>query len=359
MSFTIRNLILLIAGFPGIIFPALSQDTPVNRGFYYWKNTTYYLSEDEENLLTSVSAEKLYVKFFEVAKDELFGAVPEAKTELNMYDYSYLEDPKKRDVMVNLQVIPTVFVRNDALKGKTATELDTLADNIVFLVNKYFDERFESIVGGLQEIQIDCDWTPTTKDNYFHLLKSIKRISGKTLSCTLRLYPYKYSDKMGVPPVDKATLMCYNLINPLAFENKNSILENEELEAYLKGVKNYPLHLDVVLPVYSWLLAYQNKQFAGIVDMEQEELRSFTKSVSPMWLEVTEEFTAGNLFLRPGDLLKYEDVSEETIRKTIELLRKYITFGENTTISLFHLDIPELQQYDYETLNSFYTDFNR
>ena len=67
-----------------------------------------------------------------------------------------------------------------------------------------------------QEIQIDCDWTKSTKDKYFYLLKKIKELSKKEISCTLRLYPYKYPEIMGVPPVDKAMLMCYNLIKPLS-----------------------------------------------------------------------------------------------------------------------------------------------
>jgi hypothetical protein len=96
----------------------------------------------------------------------------------------------------------------------------------------------------------------------------------------------------------------------------------------------------------------------GIVDIEAEELQDITKPVGPMWMEITGEYTVGNLFLRPGDLIKCESVTPETIHQSIALLKKYIRFGEQTTISLFHLDIDELSQYDYETLDSFYSDFS-
>ncbi|MBK7469002.1 MAG: hypothetical protein IPJ43_20660 [Saprospiraceae bacterium] len=53
----------------------------------------------------------------------------------------------------------------------------------------------------------------------------LKSISDKEISATLRLYPYKYTDNMGVPPVDKVMLMCYNLLNPLENLKQNSILD--------------------------------------------------------------------------------------------------------------------------------------
>jgi hypothetical protein len=343
-----------------LLFTACSQEkTVVNRGFYFWKNNQYQLTEDDELQLKSLRTEKLYVKFFEVAPDAVFGAIPTAKTTLRFYNYQSIEDTALKSVMDSLEIIPTVFVRNETLKNTRKGEIDSLADNIVFLIDKYYDERFEYQPESYSEIQIDCDWTPSTKDNYFLLLKAIKRYSKKTLSCTLRLYPYKYSSVMGIPPVDKATLMCYNLINPLAFENKNSILENEELEAYLAGVKKYPIHLDIVLPVFSWIHVYQNKQFVGIIDRTDEELKEVTKKIRPMWYEVTQDFPVDELYLKQGDLLKYEEVSPETIRKTIALLKKHIQFDDATTISLFHLDGAHLTRQNHEDLLSFYTDFGK
>jgi hypothetical protein len=343
-----------------LLFTACSQEKPtIVRGFYYWKNTEYQLSEADEAQLKSLKTQKLYVKFFEVAPDEVFGTAPTAKSSLRFNNYAYSDDDSLRSVMTILDIVPTVFIRNEALKTISKPELDSLAGNMVFLIDKYYSERFKYQAKSYTEIQLDCDWTPSTKGNYFHLLKAIKQRSKKVLSCTLRLYPYKYSKVMGVPPVDKATLMCYNLIHPLAFENRNSILENEELEDYLAGVKDYPLHLDIALPVFSWIHVYQNKQFIGIIDRTDEELKNVTKKIRPMWYEVTQDFSTDEFYLKEGDLLKYEEVSPETIRKTIALLKEHLDPDGRTTISLFHLDGEQLTHMSHEDLLSFYTDFGR
>ena len=139
------------------------------------------------------------------------------------------------------------------------------------VINKYcyyenYDKTKDKIFD-FNEIQIDCDWTKYSKEKYFYLLKKIKELSDKKLSCTLRLYPYKYPDIMGVPPVDKATLMCYNLIKPLSQQNKNSILDIEELKKYLNEKKSSPLHLDIVLPTFYWTQLYQNNQFVQLLGL--------------------------------------------------------------------------------------------
>ena len=332
--------------------------TEVKRAFYFWKNTAPQLTENEEAAINELGIQRLYVKFFEVSPDEVFGAIPVAKTALYFADYSSYDDSLTQTVLRKIEIIPTVFVRNEALKGKSTAELDTLASNTLFLIQKFYRERFQ-YAHAFTEIQIDCDWTPSTKDNYFKLLRSIKRISKKTLSCTLRLYPYKYSEIMGIPPVDKVTLMCYNLINPLAFENKNSILENNELEAYLKDVATYPLHIDIALPIFSWMQLYQNKQFSGILDQSANDLKGSIKRIKPLWYEVTKETTVGDLLLREGDLLKAEDVSQKTITQTIQLLKKYIPITSETTVSLFHLDNKHLKQQKHAVLRSFFTDFSQ
>jgi len=342
-----------------LLFSGCTEDkTVVNRAFYFWKNTASQLTEKEENAINELGIQRLYVKFFEVSPDDVFGAIPVAKTALYFTDYRSYDDSLTQAVLRNIEIIPTVFIRNDALKGKSSAELDSLASNTVFLIQKFYRERFQ-FARAFTELQIDCDWTPSTKDNYFQLLRSIKRISPKTLSCTLRLYPYKYSKIMGVPPVDKVTLMCYNLINPLAFENKNSILENDELEAYLVGVDSYPLHLDIALPIFSWMQLYQNKQFAGILDQSVNDLKGSIKQIKPLWYEVTKETTVGDLLLREGDLLKAEDVTQKTITSTIQLLKNHIPITSETTVSLFHLDNKHLKQQKYATLRRFFTDFSQ
>ncbi len=57
---------------------------------------------------------------------------------------------------------------------------------------------------------------------------------------------------MGIPPVDKVYLMCYSTSSPLDKSDKNSILDINLLQNYLADVENYPLKMDIALPIYSW-----------------------------------------------------------------------------------------------------------
>ncbi len=274
--------------------------------------------------------------------------------------YHSVPNPELNAIMDNIEIIPTIYIKNEVLLNVSQDIVDTLADNILFFIDKLYKDHISDRRNTYNEIQIDCDWTEKTKDNYFHLLEIIKKKSSKIISCTLRLYPYKYPDKMGIPPVDKATLMCYNLIPPLSKENENSIQNNPELELYLKDAKKYPIHLDIALPVYSWIYIYQNNEFKGVINWDTTQIKmSSLKSIKPFWYEVQQDIEIDDFYLRKGDKIKLEETTSEETTKSIALLKEYIRFDKQTTISLFHLDSKNIQQYDYETLNSFYTNFSK
>lgn len=340
-----------------------NNTTKVEKAFYYWKSNDGSFYDDEYSALKNLKIQKLYVKFFEVVPDEVFKNKPIAKLGLRLNQsylkYRYNEDPELEQTINNLEIIPTVFVKNSVLEDISKSRLDTLADNIVFLCKKYYKRNLQRKEEDFNEIQIDCDWTASTSEKYFYLLKSIKDYSKKEISCTLRLYPYKFPDKMGIPPVSKVTLMCYNLINPLANENKNSIQNNQELEKYLKGAKEYPIHTDIALPIFSWIQVYQHNKFVALINPKYIYLENISKQIKPLWYEVQEDKELNNMYLRAGDKLKIEDVTKKETDKTISLLKKYVNFGETTTITFFHLDNKNVKKYSNETFNRFFSDFSK
>lgn len=340
-----KKLLLLL--FSAVIFLSCSHKAEnVERAFYYWKsNEGWQESENEQELLTELEVQKLYVKFFEVEKNAVMGNVPVAKTSYSMYDVE------------NLDLVPTVYLRNEVFKNCTRGSLDTLADNINFLIDKYANRYQFSSLKKPKEYQMDCDWTPTTKGNYFYFLEKIKALSGKKISCTLRLYPYKYPDKMGVPPVDKAMLMCYNLINPLQDHNRNSILDIDEFSAYLDTDDAYPLHLDIALPVYSWLQVYQNNQFTKVLYTDTKAVKSVLSPEKPLWYNVTRDTVINNFYLRKGNKVKVEEISTKTLKQAIKEIKKHIALDRTITVSLFHLDEQQLSAYSHEELQDFYTGF--
>jgi hypothetical protein len=320
----------------------------IQRSFYYWKSDESSFAGTEINCLKTLAIQKLYVRFFEVETSKIFGVRPVSKTSINFtYESNY-------EVAKIAQIIPVVFIKTDVLMNISQTGLDSLANNISFLVSKKYKEQVNN--NDFKELQIDCDWTAKTKENYFQLLRSLKKISGKIISCTLRLYPYKYPELMGVPPVDKATLMCYNLNNPLENENKNSILDAGELRKYLDTKNTYPLHLDIVLPLTSWMLCFQNNQFAGILH-NQDAINEIARPVKPLWYTVIKDTVINDIFLRVGDKIKYEDAGEEQLKEVILLLKDHIHFTGTTTISFFHLDKTILNKYSSETLDHLYDSF--
>lgn len=320
----------------------------VERAFYYWKSDNSVNYKVESKLKVN-AVNKVYVKFFEVDYSDAMGNYPYDK----LYTYgSFFENSQ------NLSVVPTVFIKNEIFKYNSEKDLDVLADNIVFLISKRCGEKFEKVKIE-DEIQVDCDWTKSTKEKYFYLLKKIKELSKKQISCTLRLYPFKYQDIMGIPPVDKAMLMCYNLVKPLTNNNKNSILDINELKSYLNERRSYPIHLDVALPVFSWSQLYQNNHFQKLINLSSTELKSFTKEIRPMWYEVTKDTSISwNDYYRIGDQIKCEEVTTTTINEAIAIIKNNVVLNNNTTIALFDLDESTFIQYTDEEISSFYSSFS-
>ena len=324
------------------------QPIKIERALYYWKSTPYRLEAQEQESIEQMRVEKLYVKFFEIEPDATYKAIPTAKTHLKM------------DVpSMTVEIIPTIFIRNEVFKIITNTFIDSLAGKIIKLTDKYYKEKLGYSANTYKELQIDCDWTATTKNAYFALLKALKNQTSKKISCTLRLYPYKYPDKMGVPPVDKAMLMCYNLIAPLENEHKNTILSLEELVPYLKGTKAYPLPIDIALPVFSWLQVYQYNRFVGLLTPPDSKIEAYLQAEDALWFRVTKDTTIGHLYLRVGDRVKNEQVSEKVLEEAAAALKKYIKFKNPTTIAFFHLDESHINKENYENLNRVYSVFTQ
>jgi hypothetical protein len=349
--------IILILFIAQLFFQACNQVNEtevVRKGIYFWKTDwhDYYLDDDDDYFF-KLKPDVLYFKFFEIEPDEHFVGVPIAKTGVN-----FRNNPDSRVArrIASTKIVPVVFIQNEVFKGVSNAQLDELADNTFYLIEKIFMQKMPAL--NYQELQLDCDWTESTRDAFFYFIEKVKSISGKKISCTLRLYPYKYRQKMGVPPVDRVTLMCYNLISPLGNDDRNSILEPAELEKYLEGVKKYPVPMDVALPVFSYVYWYRYGQFMGLLRGKHNEIKTHTKHQQGLWHLVVEDFTHEYNFVRSGDVLKIESVSNHDLRESIRLLQKHVAFHKDLTISLFHLDAESLSNFEDEELFDLYSAFS-
>ncbi|WP_207392401.1 hypothetical protein, partial [Paracoccus nototheniae] len=143
----------------------------VDRAFYYWKSDDSSLKDNEQEIIDTLKIKKMYFKFFEVKHDETMGNITISKTDF----YSNMSDDssKKKGSWI---IVPTMFIKNDVFIKSSKKEIDTLASNINHLISKIYKEKFSNY-NNYNEVQIDCDWTLKSKDNYFYFLKALASLS--------------------------------------------------------------------------------------------------------------------------------------------------------------------------------------
>lgn len=309
----------------------------VNTSFYYWK-TVYESNKAENQYLDSLHCKKLYVRIMDVDKGDN-GPIPISPITF------------KNALPNSAQIVPVIFIVNQVLKSRTHKQLDDLANKIVYYVNGKVRQSGKT---SFNELQIDCDWTRTTRDNYFYLLRRIKNnadLKGKQLSATLRLHQLKNQKSSGIPPVNRVMLMCYNMGNLRKYGTQNSILEQSELEKYMNNnLAIYSLPVDVGLPIFSWAVVFRQKQYVGIAKRLQSQ--NFTdkklfKTTANNFYTLQEDVPKYGL--KRGDEIRWEDLPANKLLPAANYIQKYIS-SDTVNIIYFHLDEPTLKHYTYESL---------
>lgn len=332
-----KSLACLIAFLIFFGLTSCRKNRVVNTSFYYWK-TVYEPSSIEKQYFNALHSNRLYVRIMDVDKGDN-SPVPVSPVTFK----SALPD--------SVQLIPVVYIVNNVLKNQTHQQLDNLAAKIVYYVNGRIKPSGKT---SFNELQLDCDWTRTTRDNYFYLLNRVRTnvsLKSKKLSATLRLHQLKNQKSSGIPPVDRVMLMCYNMGNLRKYGNQNSILEQNELEKYAgKNLGEYPMPVDVGLPIFSWAVVFRQKQYAGIAKrLHKEDLtnkKTFKANNNGLY---TLQKDLPQYGLLRGDEIRMEDVSAGQLQNAATYIQKYIS-QDTLNIIYFHLDEPTLKNYTYETL---------
>jgi len=323
-----------ITGF--VLLFSISCTREINKqteySFYYWK-TTFSNEIKAADFIQSQRVNHFYIHYFDIDWDpNLYQPVPVA--EMNGFINSV--------PFTSVHFTPVIYITNNCLDMMDNHWCDSLPNKIrnkiIFITNR-LQQANPSVKTGIDEIQIDCDWTERTKEKYFRFLKNFKqRYPDKIISATVRLYPYKYYEKAGVPPVDKGLLMCYNLTNIKDVKTANSIFDIKDLKQYLI-TKKYPLPLDIALPVFSWYAWFSQGEFKGIVYPDEKNFLTadtrFFKKVGNNFL-LTADTLAGNNYLREGDLLRLEDPGKDELAEAAEILHQH--FPKTKRIALFYWD---------------------
>lgn len=331
------------------LFISCNEKHDIIASFCYWK-TDLNLDKEDQDLIQKLNAQHMYVRFFDV--DWSFNeneAIPVATIRNLKFNTN------------KLKITPSIFITNEVFLKTTKQQLDTLAFRIAKRVEEIVENELNTSGRKInyEEILIDCDWSPKSKDNYFYLLKQIKNnFPNQKIAATIRLWQYKYATKAGMPPVDRGLLMCYNMSKPNDFKTENSIATSSELAQFLTH-KKYRLKLDIALPIYSWAVIFRGNKYKGIVSDYHKILNKDLKlkKLSSNKYLLQQDILVGRSYLRNGDIIRVEKISNEELDKMISIIKSKIQIDNATKVTFFSFDKIYVNDYGTEKISKYYARF--
>lgn len=307
--------------------------------FYYWRQSGL-VSLKEKSTIQQYNVKHLYVKLFDV--DFISNSnMPLPIGIINTVD----------SLKLVADIIPVVFITNRTFTKLTVSDAQQLAHLLY--------EKVNSIYSNYNELQIDCDWSETTREKYFAFLKELKQLitTKIVLSATIRLHQIKYPNITGVPPVNKGMLMFYNMGNVSDENEVNSIYNKTIAKKYTAYVKQYQLPLDAALPIFSWLVQYRNHQLVELINKtnmpDLNEAKYFSSEKNSSNFKVVNDYYLKGIFYKKGDVLRYEQLSNESLLEAADLLKSNLP-DTNRRIILFDLNETYINAYDKQTIKTIF-----
>jgi hypothetical protein len=329
----------------------------INTAFHHWKSRLE-LNEFEKKYVKEFSAWTLYLRLFDVDYDnanQFAEPIGEVQFSAKAANFNFNH------------IIPTVFITNRTLLNINDNKIDSLSNLIALKIEKMCKQEpigleYERVINlyenNVEDILIDCDWTEKTRDKYFHLINQLKNLTNKKIITTIRLHQIKFKEKTGVPPADKGLLMAYNTGDLSDPQTINSILDIAVLKSYIANLDNYPLTLDVALPIFSWAIVQRDGQAVQLIpNFSKVFLLENKEKNTPNTEGVSFEINANNkitilkngyyngMYLYADDVLKIEEVPLSDLQKAAELLSEHIR-NKDLTVSFFSLDSTNLKRYN-------------
>jgi hypothetical protein len=206
------------------------------------------------------------------------------------------------------------------------------------------------------EVQLDCDWTDTTKTAYFAFLTQLEQLAKLPMSATIRLHQVKYRERTGVPPIQRGMLMFYNMGKFSADPDARAIFDPASAEKYLGRIGDYPLPLDVALPIWSWTVHVRDETVIGLMQStDPDELATLDfvrapKDAEANYIVTRTAFLHGTL-LREGDVLKIEVTGpSETLDAASMIAPRLASVSSARTVTLFDLSERNLHRHGVDKL---------
>lgn len=281
---------------------------------YHWK-TFFDLDSSDVTFLTKHNVKRIYLKMFDVAPENnlLDGQseiVPIATT------IFLTEIPE------NIEIVPVAYITIDALRQMAGKEQEFAS----LIVERLLNMASYNNCGEIREIQIDCDWTRSTRESFHYQCKCIKDILDSInieLSITIRAHQLRESP----PPADRGVLMLYNTGDLKSRSTKNSILNIDDITPYLKK-KKFPIPLDYAYPTFGWGVLFDGDEFKSIVDEERLEVNR-------------------------SEYIRRERASIDEILEVKELVENKMGKPSRANI-IYHLDQSQLENYSDEDINKIF-----
>jgi hypothetical protein len=291
---------------------------PPKISYYHWANSY----TDDPTLLRTYAPTRLYLKLLDIG----------------YRDKNLSINPTDIHTPPSVPVIPAVFLDNEALRE---APLDTLRDQILTHVPPKT----------YQNLQMDCDWTVQTRDSYFALLKRLHE-DYPHLSVTLRLHQVKYAQHTGVPPADRAVLMYYNMSDIRDPDTLNYILDNAVGKRYLHNFADYPLPLDLALPLYQQTRVIRQGKLVHLASSATVNADK-TERLEDKHYRVTQGHYWQDYYLYPDDELRVDSVDIPALHEAAQQLAEVMHPDE-----IIFYSLSDAQRFAPNDLASIASDFS-
>ena len=218
------------------------------RAVYYWR-TDLRLDSVERTFLAEHHICKVYCRYFDVVMNSDGEPMPNATIR-------FVQGQQE-----GIKLIPTVFITENCMHQPHKGLAKKLVDRIVQM-NETND------IKGVDELQIDCDYTARNRKNYYDFLQQVRdeaQKHGMQLSTTIRLHQLS----MPIPPVDYGVLMIYNTGDPNKFNERNPILDMRDVEPYLRYLADYELPLAAAYPTFRWIRNFEGVHLEHTVEADE------------------------------------------------------------------------------------------
>lgn len=305
---------------------------------YHWK-TEFNPTDEEWRLMRRHSVSRLYVKMFDVVYDSDFDCeiVPIATT-------TFKQKPQD-----GVEIVPCVYITVDAMRRIYAEMLSKKVADLI--INRVLNMVDYNELGEVKEIQFDCDWTASTRDNFFALCEAAKNMlekKGIALSVTIRLHQLSRS----CPPAHSGMLMLYNTGALKSSKTQNSILSYDDVELYLKN-NTYKLPLDFAYPAFSWFVWFRGDDFQALISEVDVSNKVLYENVRDNIYEVKKDHDCKGQQLRKGDILRYEASDVDEVMRVKYAVERQIK-NSNYSVAIYHLSSKDIKKISEDEINNIY-----